>query len=452
MDNTASMNGPDRRRHILHLALPIIGAMVSQSILNLVDTAMVGQLGDAALAAVGLGGLVVFAGQAVVIGFSRAVQTIAAHRKGQNRLHESAQVLNAALLIILLISPWLSAALIFAAPYFYPLLNPDPAVIAVGVPYFEVRILATLFVGMNYAFRGYWNAIDQSRLYLTTLLVIHTSNILLNYVLIFGHFGAPAMGVTGAGLASAIAVALGTATYFLLAFRHARGNGFLRGLPPWADIRTLISQSIPNSVNDFSFLAGFTALYWIIGQVGTAELAAASVIMNITLIAILPGQGFALAATSLVGQALGAGNSQMARIWVKDIALLCLIVMLLIGVPMWALPQLVLLPFIIDQQTLNIAKLPLQIVGISVAIEGLKMVLMHALIGAGDAHRVTRIALSTQWLFALPLSYLVGPVLGFTWFGSGLLAIWLAQELYRGLQLAAYYRIWQLGQWAGQKL
>ncbi|RLA12895.1 MAG: MATE family efflux transporter, partial [Gammaproteobacteria bacterium] len=183
------MTRRERRRRILQLALPIIGAMVSQSILNLVDTAMVGQLGNAALAAVGLGGLVVFAGQAAVLGFSRAVQTIVAHRKGQERLHESAQVLNAALLIILIVSPFLSALLIAAAPYFYPLLNPDPDVIAAGIPYFEVRIMATVFVGMNYAFRGYWNAIDRSRIYLVTLLVIHASNILLNYILIFGHFG-----------------------------------------------------------------------------------------------------------------------------------------------------------------------------------------------------------------------------------------------------------------------
>ncbi len=340
-------------------------------------------------------------------------------------------------------SPLLSIVLVAAAPWFYPLLNPDPEVVAAGIPYFEVRIMATLFVGMNYAFRGYWNAIDRSRLYLTTLLVIHTSNILLNYILIFGHFGAPAMGVTGAGLASAIAVALGTATYFFLALRHARPYGFLQKLPPRADIRNLISQSIPNGINDFSFLAGFTALYWVIGQVGTPELAAASVIMNITLIAVLPGQGFALAATSLVGQALGSGNTGLARIWVRDVGRLCLVTMGLIGLPMWAFPDYVLFPFIIDQQTLNLARLPLQIVGFTVTMEGLKMVLMHALIGAGDAHRVTRVALTTQWLFAIPLSYLVGPYLGF-----GLLGIWAVQELYRALQLTIYLRQWLNNRWA----
>ncbi|MEL0083508.1 MAG: MATE family efflux transporter, partial [Gammaproteobacteria bacterium] len=160
--------------------------------------------------------------------------------------------------------------------------------------------------------------------------------------------------------------------------------------------------------------------------------------MNITLMAILPGQGFALAATSLVGQALGAGDKRLAQLWVKEINGLCVLVLFCIGLPMWALPDLILLPFIIDPNTLQIARLPLQIVGITVTIEGVKMVYMHALVGAGDAHRVTRIALSTQWLFALPLSYLIGPAMGL-----GLLGIWAVQEIYRAQQLVIYLQVWR---------
>ena len=433
----------ERRQRVRTLALPIIGAMVSQSILNLVDTAMVGQLGDAALAAVGLGGLVVFSCQAMILGFSRAVQTIASRRKGEGRLTESALSLNAALLIILIASPPLAALFYFSAPLFYPLLNSDPEVLLLAIPYFQVRIIATLFVGMNYAFRGYWNAIDRSRLYLGTLLVIHSSNILLNYMLIFGHFGAPALGVTGAAIASALAVALGSCSYFLLALRYARPYGFLRRLPPRSEIRTLISQAIPNGINDLSFLAGFTTLYWIIGQVGTTELAAASVILNITLIAVLPGQGFALAATTLVSQALGQGDPDEARRWVSAINRMTLFWLFLLGLPLWIAPYWVLKPFIIDPGTLAVASLPLRIVGVTVVLEGIKMVYMHALVGAGDTHRVTRTGLAMQWLFALPCCWLIGPVFGF-----GLLGIWVVQEAYRLLQLTVYLRLWSNAGWS----
>ena len=94
-----------RLQRILALSLPIIGGMVSQNLLNVVDTAMVGFLGDAALAAVGLGGFVVFASQALILGISTGVQTIAARKKGEGRPERSARILNSALVLVLLIAP-----------------------------------------------------------------------------------------------------------------------------------------------------------------------------------------------------------------------------------------------------------------------------------------------------------------------------------------------------------
>ena len=112
----------------------------------------------------------------------------------------------AGLLIVLVVAPLLSLLLIQLAGPVFPFLNKDESVIEQGVPYLQLRLAAIVFVGMNFAFRGYWNALDLSRLYMMTLIIMHACNIFLNYVLIFGHFGAPAMGVTGAGLASAMSM------------------------------------------------------------------------------------------------------------------------------------------------------------------------------------------------------------------------------------------------------
>ena len=94
-----------RRQRIFSLALPIIGGMVSQNLLNIVDTAMVGFLGDAALAAVGLGGFIVFMCQALILGISTGVQTSAASRKGEGKPERAAAILNAALVVVLIIAP-----------------------------------------------------------------------------------------------------------------------------------------------------------------------------------------------------------------------------------------------------------------------------------------------------------------------------------------------------------
>ena len=191
-----------RRRRIFGLALPILGGMVSQNLLNVVDTAMVGFLGNPALAAVGLGGFVVFMCQALILGVSTGVQTLAARKKGDGRIDRATKVLNTALLLVPVAAPVFSLGFIQLVEPLYPFVNTDSAVSEQGVPYLEWRLAATVFVGMNFAFRGYWNALDLSRLYMKTLIAMHACNIVLNYVLIFGHFGAPALGVAGAGLAS----------------------------------------------------------------------------------------------------------------------------------------------------------------------------------------------------------------------------------------------------------
>ena len=126
---------PERRSRILALALPIIGGMVSQNLLNIVDTAMVGFLGDPALAAVGLGGFVVFMCQALILGISTGVQTTAARRKGEGRSDRAAAVLNTALLLVLIVAPVFSIVLIQLADNAYPLLNDDPSVIATETDY-----------------------------------------------------------------------------------------------------------------------------------------------------------------------------------------------------------------------------------------------------------------------------------------------------------------------------
>ena len=432
-----------RFRRIMLLALPIIGGMVSQNILNLVDTAMVGTLGDAALAAVGLGGFMNFMFIALILGVSTGVQVMTARRKGEGRFGDLALPLNSGLLLVAVGAPVLSAALYLAIPSILPLFNGDPEVVEQGVPYLQARVLATLFVGCNFAFRGYWNAIDLSRYYMGTLIVMHAINIFLNWVLIFGNLGAPALGVEGAGIASALSTMFGLALYVWLGYRHARPAGFLRRLPPRDDIVSLFRLSLPTGIQQLFFSTGFVVLFWMIGLVGTRELAAASVLINVMLVALLPGLGLGLAASTLVGQALGRKEPDDAAQWGWDVAKVGAVMMGALGAPLVIWPDPILGIFIHDPATIDVARLPARFMGLSMAIEALGMVLMHSLLGAGDARRVMFVSVGVQWLVFLPLVYLVGPVIGL-----GLTAIWILQASYRVLQSAIFTFFWVQRRWA----
>lgn len=432
-----------RLRLIFGLGLPIIGGMISQNVLNLVDTAMVGTLGDAALAGVGIGAFGNFMGQALVMGLGAGVQAVVARRLGEGREGQTVAALDAGLLLAVLVAVPLSVLLIWLAPVLFPLLNEDAQVIDVGVPYLQARLCGMVAVGLNFAFRGYWNGINLSTVYLRTLLLMHTCNIVFNYGLIFGKWGLPELGATGAGVGTAAATYLGSAYYILLATRHARKRGLRHRRPERALLVSVARLSVPNGVQMLFFATGLTALFWIIGRVGTAEVAAANVLINVMLVAILPALGFGLAAASLVGQALGRGDVDDAVRWGWDVTRVAVVGLTFLGLPMVLFPEAILSVFLHNPATLELAVVPLQLVGLFIGIDGIGLVLQNALLGAGASRDVMIVATSLQWGLFLPVAWLVGPVLG-----HGLLAIWLAQMLYRGLQSGVYVLIWRRGRWA----
>ena len=433
---------PRRRKRILTLALPIIGGMLSQNVLNLVDTAMVGTLGDSALAGVGLGGFANFLFSAFILGLSAGVQAMAARRVGEGRWSETAIPLNGGLLLALVLAvPWSAVLVTFAWEYF-PILTSDTAVVEQGVPYLRARLVAMFAMGMNFAFRGYWNAVDKSILYMRTLISMHVLNIFLNWVLIFGNLGAPELGAAGAGVASAIATIFGTASYFLLGRSYARDCGFLHGLPSRDTMRQILRLAAPAGLQQFFFAAGMTVFLMLVARMGTPELAATKVIIDLILVGILPGIGFGLAAASLAGQALGRGEPDDAKQWGWDVAKIAVGVVGALSVPAVLFPELILSGFIHDPATLALAKNPLRVAAGFLFIDSVGMVMMNALTGVGDTKRVMYIGVGFQWLLFLPLVYVLGPTLGF-----GLVVIFALQAAYRGLQAITFASMWQRGRW-----
>jgi Na+-driven multidrug efflux pump len=168
-------------------------------------------------------------------------------------------------------------------------------------------------------------------------------------------------------------------------------------------------------------------LYWIIGIIGTAELAAANVLVTVLLFAILPGLAMGIACTTLVGQALGRKEPEDAYQWAWDVA---------------KVPDLVSSIFIHDPVTRELARWPMRLVGLTMPIEAMGFAFMHALLGAGDARRVMMVSAGSQWLLFLPLAYLFGPVLGF-----GLFTIWLIQGGSRTLSTVFFVLMWRGRHW-----
>jgi MATE family multidrug resistance protein len=424
--------------------VPILGGMGSSALLSLVDTAMVGWLGNAELAAVGLGSFASWIYLGFFQGLTIAVQALVSRRVGQGRIEESGASLNAALLLLVVVAPTSAAILWMATPTLFALLNNDPAVLAAGVPYLRWVIAQSLFMGAIYAFNGFWNGIGRSRMYIAPLIVMHVTNAVLAYALIFGRFGLPAMGTEGAGLATALASVVGCALYFVLAHRHARPLGFMRARPTRDEFGAVLRLAVPGGLQQLFDTLALTLMYRIVGSIGTIELAAYAVLINLVGLVGLPAFALGSAGAALVGQALGRGNVDDASRWAWDVLRVGAIGLAMIGVPFWLVPDLLLSIWLHEPAAVDVARTPMRILGAMIVINGAGYMLAAMLNGAGDVRRVTWVNLITQWFWLLPGAYLFGPVLG-----GGLLGVWCMHQFgFRALQSVIYVLIWRTRRWA----
>ncbi|WP_108444307.1 MATE family efflux transporter [Halomonas denitrificans] len=431
-----------RRQTILRLSLPIIAGMLTQSLLNLIDAALVGSLGQVPLAGVGIGGYAMFLITAVVFGLSSGVQAQTARRHGEEDWGRRALALNAGLAIALAVAGPLTLLCLWQAPRLLALINQDPAVNAVAVEYFRWRVVSLVPVAMIFCFRGYWNGIQQTGLYLRIILVMHAINVVASLGLIFGLAGLPAMGAAGAGAGTSLSLFAGLAIWAVFSLRHATASGFLAERPHGGVLATTLRLATPHSFQQLWFAAGYAVLFWILGRIDTPSVAVGHVLVNLSLLLILPGVGLGMAAMSLVGQALGRQAHQEAHRWGWEVVRLAWCGLAILALPMLLFPEAVLGLFLHDPALVALGRLPLQLTAVMIVLDAAALVFAQALLGAGANRTVMTATLSLQWLVFLPLAWWVGVGLE-----QGLLGIWWVQLGYRCLNSAWFMLIWQRRRW-----
>jgi putative MATE family efflux protein len=437
-----------RQKTIIALSLPIIAGMLSQSVINLIDAALVGQLGEASLAGVGIGSYANFVAISLILGLSSGVQTLVARNRGQGQHHVAASPVHWGLLISLFFALPLSVVYIHYSDLFVSMMSDDSAVQDIASSYFDYRTAAMCAIGLNLSFRGWWNGNKTPVTYFKVLIFTHCLNIVVSYCLIFGHLGLPQMGAPGAGLGSAIALVSGALINAVLVYKNAKTAGLFHWHAGSAsELSKLLQLSIPHSLQQLFLALSICVLIWIIGRLGTGEQAIAHVLINLSLFLILPAVGLGVASTSLVSHALGEGKQQIALTWGWDVLKTALVFMVILSLPLWFIPEIILSLFLQSNTLIEQAVLPLQITALAICLDAAAIVLTQALFGVGANRIVFIISTCGLWGFYLPLAWLFGPALGY-----GLIGIWMIQLLYRALSSLVFIYIWRQQRWQQIKL
>jgi MATE family multidrug resistance protein len=432
----------DRVKTIAKIALPLSVAVSANLVMDLIDIAMVGKLGHKAVAAVGLGAFSNTLALSLVGGIAAAVQGIVARRRGERSKEPLCRPLNGGLFLALVVGVPLAVLCYWLTPLFFSMISSDPEVTRLGVPFLRMRYLAIPVAGMLYAFKGHWAGVEKTRTYMLIILVMDVVNIAVNYVLIFGRFGAPALGVTGAGIGTVSGLCVGLVSHFAIASYRHRRDGFLTARPDRSLLARIYKLAMPANMQEFFFSAGYIAFFWIVGQVGTAELAAMNVQVRVAIMMLIVAAALGQTSATLVSRTVGEGDIPGASEWGWDAGKLGLIVSALLGLPLVVFPEFFLSIFLHDPHVIEIAKVPFQLIMATAGFSSVIWIFAYTLYSVGDGVRVMIVSFCTQWLLFLPVAYILGARLHY-----GLLPITIAQITWGFISAALITGIWAAGRW-----
>ena len=437
-------------RRLSDLAIPVVLANVAQTLMGLVDTLMVGRLGDAPLAAVGLATLLFSAVAMSVKALDVAAQSFTARHIGAGRSDEVGVVLATALSCSLSVGVLLTLGGMLWPEVLIRLVTGDPEVQHLGARYLVYRYAGLLPLLVFFMLRGVFDGIGWTRVGMLIGIGMNLVNVLLNWVLIFGHFGLPALGVAGAALASTLSSSLAAAAIVAFGLRRSirrRYRFFARGNLQPALLGRFLAVGWPSAAQSFGVIVALLLFFIILGKLATLAVAAGNVVLRIASLSLMPGIGIAVAVQTLVGQALGRGDVHSAvRTGWSGVAL-ALVFMGGLGLLFLLIPELILRLFS-PSESLIAAGIPiLKLTGIAQLLAAVAGPLAGALRGAGATRQVMLVDVLVGFGLLAPCAYLFGIVLD-----GGLVGAWLGLLVWFFLYASGMVVLFVKGGWQSIEL
>ncbi len=426
----------------LKLATPVILGMLGHTFVGFVDNVMVGQLGTAELAAVSLGNSFMFIAMSIGIGFSTAITPLVAEADAANNFVEGKSSFKHGLFLCLILGVLLSLSVFFAKPLLYVMAQPDE-VVALTLPYLNVVALSLLPLVVFQAFKQCSDGLSMTRYPMYATLLANVVNIGLNYVLIFGMFGFPELGIVGAAYGTLISRGIMVGYLWWLLHHKEKSKAFVTHIKLFILDTTMLKKltqlGTPSAMQMFFEVAIFTAAIWLSGLLGKNPQAANQIALNLASMTFMVAMGLSVASMIRVGNQKGLGQYFELRRIAFSIFLLAVIFGVCFAMLFFLyhdqLPKL----YVDDEDPKNLVD-NLEVIGIASKLmlaaaifqisDSIQVVVLGALRGLQDVRIPTIITFVSYWVIGFPISYYFGTEAQYGSFG-----IWLG--LLAGLSTAA---------------
>ncbi len=430
-------------KSIWRIAYPIILGSFAQSIISVTDTAFLGRVGSTEQAAIGL--ISVYYLILFMIGFSytKGTQIFVARRLGERRLHEVGRVTDNSFVVMFLVSIVIFIFLRFYSDTVLQLLIQDEGVRQASIQFLEVRSYGILFGYLGALMLSVYMGIGNTSILMVSIFSMSVINILLNYILIFGKWGFPAMGIEGAAWASNIAEISGTGVFFIHAFiakYHHKYQMF----------RFQLSHSLMKDISNLSFpivlqtiigLGAWMIFFAFVEKMGRQPLAVSSIIKSIYTIFGIPSWGFASAANTIISNLMGQQKQAEVSTAIKRIIVFTSGLTALLCVPLAIFPKQFMRFYTIDQEII-IAGVPVIYVCIAALfVFSVSTILYNGVVSTGSS----KVSLVVEIIAVL--IYLVFVWSIFQIDDISLAAVWSAEIFYWAVIAILAYIYLKTGRW-----
>lgn len=424
------------------LAAPVMLGMLGHTFVSFVDNVMVGQLGTAQLAAVSLGNSFIFIAMSLGIGFSTAITPLIAEADAEQNFEKGKSTFKHGLFLCTVLGVLLFLLVLLAKPLMY-LMRQPLEVVELAIPYLNLVAFSLIPLIIFQGFKQFSDGLSLTRYPMYTTIVANILNIVFNYLLIFGKFGFPELGIVGAAYGTLISRIVMVLHLWYLLKRKDKSTAFVTQLKflvlDKLMLKKLLNLGAPSAMQMFFEVGIFTAAIWLSGLLGKNPQAANQVALNLSSMTFMVAMGLSVAAMIRVGNQKGLQNYVDLRRIAFSIFLLGIILAtcfaLLFFVFHNQLPKLYVdfddaQNLVDNTEVVSIASKLLFAAAIFQLSDSLQVLVLGALRGLQDVKIPTLITFVSYWLVGFPISWFLGKESAYGSFG-----IWLG--LLAGLTTAA---------------
>lgn len=404
------------RHNVISLSLPVLLSSLFQRLVAIVDIFLVGGLGAAAIAATGLGQLLVLVTMTVFWGLATGTTVVVAHLWGSGRRREAKSAAFAACLVCVAMTMVASALGGLYGDRLAAFLGARHEVLTLAAGYIRLVFIYLAFTtGLN-ILSAIMHGIGNTRTPMRAIILVNILHVLIAWPLIYGAFGLPRLGVTGAAFAINASECIG---FLYLLFRAIRLRYLRPGRPDPTLFRRIWRVGWPVALERVAQQSGQLFYAKLIIGYGTAAYAAHQIGVSIESLSFMPGAGMGIAAATLMGQALGARKIRRARISHREALRLAVIVMGTMAIVFLTCPALLIGLFTTDPAVIDKGIVFLRLVAFAQLPLAVSFVYAGSLRGTGDTFYVFLVTLAAMWGIRVCFSWLAAD-----WLHLSLYAVW----------------------------